>query len=74
MYQNKFTWKELNEYANEYAEKRIAEMSDAYIRRIRILEMMNKNFYDYICELERTDKLRMQDDFDCGEYPGRDKY
>lgn len=58
----------MNEYANEYAEKRIEEISSAYIRRIKILEQMNKNFYDYICELEKNDKLRITDEFDCDQF------
>lgn len=50
----KYTWEEVQQYAEEISAKRIQTLALAYKRRVQILEQMNKNFYDYIQELEKT--------------------
>jgi hypothetical protein len=50
----KYTWEEVQQYAEEISAKRVQTLALAYKRRIQILEQMNKNFYDYIQELEKT--------------------
>lgn len=50
----KYTWEEVQQYAEEISAKRVQTLALAYKRRVQILEQMNKNFYDYIQELEKT--------------------